>query len=79
MSIRMEDDIKRWTAKRKAALVMEIIQGKTTVAEASRYFDLPPSKIEEWVDDAKKGMENALRAKPLDIKERYERQLADLQ
>jgi transposase-like protein len=57
----MEDDIKRWTAKRKAALVMEIIQGKTTVAEASRSFDLPPSDIEEWVDDAKKGMENALR------------------
>jgi transposase-like protein len=38
----MEDDIKRWTAKRKAALVVEIIQGKTTVAEASRSFDLPP-------------------------------------
>ncbi|MFM6993015.1 MAG: transposase [Rhodoferax sp.] len=79
MSTLMEDDIKRWTAKRKAALVMEIIQGKTTVAQASRSFDLPPSEIEEWVDDAKKGMENALRAKPLDIKEQYERQLADLQ
>lgn len=79
MSTRMEDDIKRWTAKRKAALVMEIIQGKTTVAEASRSFDLPPSQIEEWVDEAKKGMENALRSKPLDIKEQYERQLADLQ
>ncbi|MBU3653283.1 MAG: transposase, partial [Limnohabitans sp.] len=25
MSMTMEDDIKRWTAKRKAALVMEII------------------------------------------------------
>jgi transposase-like protein len=49
----MEDDIKRWTAKRKAVLVMEIIQGKTTVAEASRSFDLPPSEIEEWVDEAK--------------------------
>lgn len=35
MSMTMEDDIKRWTAKRKAALVMEIIQGKRTVAEAS--------------------------------------------
>jgi len=79
MSTRMEDDIKRWTAKRKAALVMEIIQGKTTVAEASRSFDLPPSEIEEWVDEAKKGMENALRSKPLDIKEQYERQLANLQ
>jgi predicted GIY-YIG superfamily endonuclease len=31
MSMKMEEDIKRWTAKRKAALVMEIIQGKTTV------------------------------------------------
>jgi transposase-like protein len=75
----MEDDIKRWTAKRKAALVMEIIQGKTTVAQASRSFDLPPSDIEEWVDDAKKGMENALRAKPLEVKEQYERQLKELQ
>ena len=79
MSTLMEDDIKRWTAKRKAALVMEIIQGKTTVAEASRSFDLPPSEIEEWVDEAKKGMENALRAKPLEVKEHYEKQLRELQ
>ncbi|WP_234943012.1 transposase [Salmonella enterica] len=58
MSITMDEEIKRWTAKRKSALVMEIIQGKTTVAEAARAFDLPPSEIEEWVDDAKRGMEN---------------------
>jgi hypothetical protein len=30
-----EEEIKRWTAKRKSALVLEIIQGKTTVAEAN--------------------------------------------
>jgi transposase-like protein len=40
----MEDEIKRWTAKRKSALVLDIIQGKTTVAEASRAYDLPPSE-----------------------------------
>ncbi len=79
MSREMEEEFKRWTAKRKAALVMEIIQGKTSVSEASRVFDLPPSDIEEWVDEAKRGMENALRAKPLDIKEQYERQLKELQ
>lgn len=73
MSTLIEDDIKRWRAKHKAALVMEIIQVKTTMAEASRSFDLPPSEIAEWVDEAKKGMEKALRAKPLDIKEQYER------
>ncbi len=79
MSTLMDEDIKRWTAKRKSALVLEIIQGKTTVAEASRAYDLPPSDIESWVDDAKQGMENALRAKPLDVREQYERQLKDLQ
>ncbi len=42
----MEEEIKRWTAKRKAALVLEIIQGKTSVSEASRAYDLPPSDIE---------------------------------
>ena len=31
------------------------------------------------MDKAKRGMENALRAKPLDIKEQYERQLKELQ
>lgn len=79
MSIKMEDEIKRWTAKRKSALVLDIIQGKTTVAEASRSYDLSPSDIENWVDDAKRGMENALRANPLDVKEQYERQIKDLQ
>ena len=39
MSMLMDDEIKRWTARRKSALVLEIIQGKTTVAEASRAHD----------------------------------------
>ncbi|GCB06786.1 DUF1153 domain-containing protein [Ralstonia sp. SET104] len=79
MSTKMEEDIKRWTAKRKSALVLDIMQGKTTVAEASRAYDLSPSQIEGWVDDGKRGMENALRANPLDVKEQYERQIKDLQ
>lgn len=79
MSAVMEEDIKRWTAKRKAALVLEVIQGKTTVAEASRAFDLSPSEIEEWVEEGKRGMENALRTKPLEVREEYERQLKELQ
>ncbi len=46
MSAVMEEEIKHWTARRKSALVLEIIQGKTAVSEASRQFDLPPSEIE---------------------------------
>ena len=79
MSTVMDEDIKRWTARRKGALVLEIIQGKTTIAEASRAYDLSPSEIETWVEDGKKGLENALRSNPLDVKEHYERQLKELQ
>ena len=79
MSIEMNEEIRRWTARRKAALVMEIIQGTTTVAEASRQHDLTPSEVETWVDDAKRGMENALKARPEDIREQYDRQLKELQ
>ena len=79
MSAMMEEEIKRWTARRKSALVLEILQGKTSVSEASRQFDLAPSEIEDWVDQGKAGMENALRAKPEDVREQYERQLKDLQ
>lgn len=38
MSMTMDDSIKRWTAKRKTALVIEIIQGKTTVAEGTHVY-----------------------------------------
>lgn len=79
MSTLMDDEIKRWTARRKSALVLEVIQGKTTVAEASRTHDLPASEIEKWVEDGKRGMENALRANPQDLREQYEKQLKDLQ
>ena len=40
MSVVMDEEVKRWTARRKSALVLENLQGKTTVAEASRQFDL---------------------------------------
>ncbi|QBI45868.1 DUF1153 domain-containing protein [Burkholderia pseudomallei] len=79
MRTKIDEDIKRWTARRKSALVLDVIQGKTTVAEASRAYDLSPSEIENWVDDGKRGMENALRANPQDVKEQYERQIKALQ
>ena len=57
---------------------MEILQGKTTVAEASRSHALPPSEIETWIDEAKRGIENAA-CHPLDIREQYEKQTKQLQ
>ena len=79
MSTVMKPETKRWTAKRKGALVFEIVQGKTTVEKASRAYDLSPSEIEGWVEEAKVGMKNALRAKPSNVREQDERHLKELQ
>jgi hypothetical protein len=42
----MEHDITRWTIKRKAALVMEITQGKTAAAQGSWSFGIASWEIE---------------------------------
>jgi hypothetical protein len=55
------------------------LQGRTAVAEASRTYDLVPSEIGEWVEDGRNDIENALRTRPLDVKEQYEEQVRELQ
>ena len=72
-----ETEIKRWTAKRKTQVVLDILKGKTTVAEVSRQHDLTPGEIERWVDEGINGMENNFRARPRDIREQYERKLEE--
>jgi transposase-like protein len=46
MSTELDDEIKRWTAKRKFSLVLEILQGKQSISEASRLHDVTPAEIE---------------------------------
>ena len=72
-------EVQRWTAKRKASLVIDVLKGKVTVAEVCRQHDLTPSDVERWIDEAQRGMENALRARPRDIREQYEGKVKDLQ
>ena len=61
-----EQTLKRWTAKRRAALVIDILRGTTTVVEAARAHGLTVAEIEQWKDRFLTGAENALRSKPLD-------------
>src|SRR5918997_2940183 len=69
------DDIqKRWTAKRRAALVMEIQRGDTSVAEAARTHGLTVAEVEEWRERFLAGAENALRSRPLDDTAQQERE-----
>lgn len=61
-----EQNLKRWTAKRRAALVVEVLRGTTTVVEAARKHGLTVAEIEQWKERFLSGAENAPRTRPLD-------------
>lgn len=46
-----ENDVaRRWTTKRKTALVLSILKGDTSTQEAARQNGLTVAEIEEWKD-----------------------------
>lgn len=61
-----EEQAKRWTAKRRSALVLSLLRGETSAQEAARQHGLTVAEIEEWKDRFLTGAENALRSKPQD-------------
>jgi len=66
MADQEQDDIQRWTTKRKAALVVSIIKGETSIQEAARQHELTVAELEDWQERFLLGAENALRARPKD-------------
>ena len=60
------EDVERWTAGRRLALVTEILAGKLSVQEAARQHGLTVADVEEWKERALEGAKNALRSRPKD-------------
>ena len=58
------EEVQRWTAKRRAALVLSLLRGETTAADAARRHGLKVAEVEEWRERFLLGAENALRARP---------------
>ena len=42
------EEVQRWTAKRRAALVVRVLRGETTAAEAARRHGLKVAEVEEF-------------------------------
>ena len=70
-----KDNVQRWTTKRKAALVLSIIKGETSIQEAARQHGLTVAEIEDWKERFFIGVENALRARPKDDEALREEQI----
>jgi hypothetical protein len=57
------EEVQRWTARRRVALVISLLKGETTAAEAARRHGLKLAEVEDWRDRFLLGAENALRAR----------------
>jgi transposase-like protein len=74
-----QDDIQRWTAKRRAALIVSILRGDTSVQEAARKHGLTVAEVEEWKDRFVLAAENALRSRPKDEEALKDEQIKKLE
>ena len=72
-----ETRVKRWTAKRKSAVVIDIFKGKTTPVEVARQHDLTVAEVERWVEEAKRNVESGFRTRSKDVREQYEKELQE--
>jgi transposase-like protein len=78
MENEIPEELQRWTAKRRVALVASILKGDTSVQEAARKHGLTVAEVEEWKEKFLFGAENALRSKPRDDEEQQQEQLRRL-
>ena len=73
-----EKSPQRWTAKRRSALVVEILRGDASTQEAARQHGLTVAEIEQWKERFLAGAENALRSRPLNDEEMKDREIKRL-
>jgi len=67
--------IERWTARRKADLVLEIIKGQKTIVDAAREYDLKQSEIQKWMETFLEYGRQGLRTNAKNAESAYEEEL----
>ena len=59
----MKPKIKRWSAARKAEIVLTLIRGTKSLVDICRENDLKQSEVERWKEDFLTSGERGLKAK----------------
>ncbi len=68
----------RWTARRKADIILQILRQTTTVVDAARQNDLTPSEVQDCIDTFLKTGEKGLKARASDLQEQTEKEIKEL-
>ena len=60
------EDIQRWTARRRMALVLSVLKGELSEEDGARRHGLTVAEIADWRDRVLQAAHNALRSRPRD-------------
>jgi len=66
VSDELPEELQRWTAKRRSALIVSIMKGETSVQEAARKYGLTVAEVEDRREKFLSTAENALSTRPRD-------------
>jgi transposase-like protein len=74
----MEKEFQRWTARRKAELLLQLIKGEAKLVDVCREHDLKQSEVEGWMDTFLKSGERGLKARSEDEQATHDREVREL-
>jgi transposase-like protein len=66
MPIASPEEVQRWTARRRTAIVLSILKGDMAVEEVARRHGLAISEVDDWKLRLLAAAHNALRSRPRD-------------
>jgi transposase-like protein len=74
-----EPKIERWTAQRKAAIILDVMKGKISVPEAARKYGFTQGEYRQWAEEYHRGGVEALKVNKKGLEAEYRAELKRLQ
>jgi transposase-like protein len=72
------EPIERWTAQRKAAIIVEVMKGQISVPEAARKYGFTQNEYRHWADEYHRAGVEALKVNRKDQGAKYEAEIKRL-
>jgi transposase-like protein len=65
------EKFERWTAQRKAAIILEVLKGQISVPEACRKHGITQGEFRDWADEYHRGGVDALKVNKKGLEAEY--------
>ena len=72
------EPIERWTAQRKAAIILEVLKGQISVPEAARKYGFTQGEYRKWADEYHQAGVEALKTNRKDKEAKHQAEIKRL-